>query len=334
MRKVIIGFAFFLILGVAAYLRFYRPKHAAEFAYAGNREVTLYSTTAQVREPVTTVSFGERLDVLDRFQDEVEVRAKNGAKGWVDEHELLSSELWEQARQLAIKAASMPVEARGHTRVLSNLHVEPGREAARIRQLEKNVPLLLLARQPVEVPTSDRPDAEQENPSSAAENKKEDWWLVVARPPDQETVVGWLLARFVELDVPAPLPDYASAAGTRIVAWFELNHVADRAGGQKPQYLLVGARGPEGQACDFTQMRVYTYSAKHNRYETAFVDSGLCGRLPVDITRSAAPATDIVFSFQDLRKITPEQRVYRMRETIVRRVRLGESPKPLNLARH
>ena len=65
MRKIVIGFAFFVILGVAAYLRFHHSKPPMEVVYAGNRRVTLYSTTAQVREPVTTVSFGDRLDEPD-----------------------------------------------------------------------------------------------------------------------------------------------------------------------------------------------------------------------------------------------------------------------------
>ena len=63
---------------------------------------------------------------------------------------------------------------------------------------------------------------------------------------------GWLLGRFVELDVPQPLADYASSAGMRIVAWTELNRVNAASGKLMPQYLLVGTHGPEGQPCDFT----------------------------------------------------------------------------------
>ncbi len=321
-----IGFAVFAILAVAAYLRFHHTTPPL-VAYAGNRQITLYNTTAQVREPVTTVSFGDRLDVLNRYQDEVEVRTRNGATGWVSDRELLSSELWEKARQLAIKAGQMPVEARGHTRVLSNLHVDPGRDTPRIRQLNKDIPLDLIARQPLEV-QSNRPAVEEETSASTSSAKKEDWWLIVAHTPEQETVAGWLLARFVELEVPAPLPDYASAAGMRAVAWFEINHVNDSAGNPKTQYLLVGTKGPEGQACDFTQLRVYTYGSKRDRYETAFVDSNVCGKLPVELNRKSAAVTDVVFSFEDLSNITPQQRVYHMHQTIVRRVKVGEPAEP------
>jgi hypothetical protein len=329
MRKMMIGFAFFVILGVAAYLRFHRSKPPLEVVYAGKRQVTLYSTTAQVREPVTTVSFGDRLDVLDRFQDQVEVRTVKGARGWVSETELLSSELWEQARELSSRAAAMPVEARGHTRVLGNLHLDPGRDTPRVRQLSKDVPVDLLVRRPVEVSSSTHGAGEEEAPGPAPpRTKKEDWWLVLARTRDQGSIAGWMLGRFIVLDVPQPLPDYASSAGMRIVAWWELNRVRDLAGNPKVQYLVVGAKGPEGQACDFSLLRVYTWAVKRDRYETAFVDSKVCGKLPVELTHAAAPGGEFTFSFEDLSNVTPQKRIYRMQQTKVRRVKLGEAAKP------
>src|SRR5208282_3692370 len=327
MRKVMVGFALFVIVAVAAYLRFHHKKGPVDVVYAGNRQVTLWSTTAQVREPVASVNFGERLDVLDSFEEEVKVRASSGATGWVNEHDLLSAELWEQARDLETKAATMPVEARGHTKVLSNLHVDAGRDAPRIRQLSRDVPLDLLARQSADVPAANHANTDHANtdednsPSQPAQAKKEDWWLVRAHPPAEAPFSGWILGRFIELDVPAPLPDYASSAGTRIVAWFDLNHAKDSSGNLKTQYLLLGAKGSEGQACDFSSVRIYTWGVQRNRYETAFVDSGVCGKLPVELTRSTTSAGDVTFSFEDLGSGAPHNRTYRMHQTIVRRVK-------------
>jgi hypothetical protein len=156
--------------------------------------------------------------------------------------------------------------------------------------------------------------------------KKEDWWLVRARPPDQTNMAGWILGRFIDLDVPEPLPDYASAAGMRIVAWFELSKVSDATGGTKPQYLVVGDRGAEGQACDFTLMRVFTWGNQRQRYETAFVESDVCGKLPVKLEPATTPGGDASFSFEDLSGGSPEDRLYKMHQTIVRRVREGRLP--------
>jgi hypothetical protein len=323
MRKLGIGFVLFVIIGVAAYLRLRKPKPAPEVAYTGNRQVTLWSTTAQVRVPVATLTFGDRLIVLRRFEEDVQVRTQAGTTGWINKRDLLSSELWDEARDLAKKAAAMPVEARGHTGVLSNLHIEAGRKAPRIDQLNKDVPVELLAREVVAFQKQGQPDDEEEvSTEEAGPTRKEDWWLVLAQTPEEGTVAGWVLGRFIALDVPAPLPDYADSAGVRIVSWFELNRVRIANGTSQPQYLVLGAKGPEGQTCDFSQIRVYTWSVKHGQYETAFVDSDVCGKLPVTLTHSAEAGGDITFSFQDWSNGPPAQRTYRMRETMVRRVRL------------
>ena len=329
MRKIGIGFLLFAIIAAAAYLRFRHSNGAEEIAYAGNRQVTLWSTSAQVREPVATATFGARLRIVRSFDDHVEVRTDSGQTGWVNSRELVSSELWDQARGLAKQAGAMAIEARGHTAVLSNLHIQPGRQAPRIDQLTKGVPLLLLERRVVDYQAADGHAAEEEEVSTAAAQpgRKEDWWLVLARTPDDGAIAGWMLGRFIDLDVPQPLPDYADSAGVRIVSWFELNRVPDGAGSTRPQYLVLGARGPEGQPCDFNEVRVYTWSKKHQQYETAFVDNSVCGKLPLSLKSVPAEHADITFSFLDVSSGAPERRAYHMDDTIVRRIGLAPRPK-------
>lgn len=321
MRKIGIGFVLCVIIAIAGYLRFRRARASEEVAYAGNRQITLWSTTAQVREPVTTASFGDRLRILQTFEDDVEVRTDSGRRGWVNKRDLLSSELWDQARELAKQAATMPIEARGHTGVLSNLHLQPGRLTPRVDQLTKGVPVLLLQRRVVEYrPGGDTGDEEEVSTAAAQPGRKEDWWLVLARTSDERAVAGWALGRFIDLDVPQPLPDYADSAGVRIVSWFELNRVPDGNGSTRQQYLVLGAKGPEGQPCDFNEIRAYTWSAKHQQYETAFVDTSVCGKLPLSMKSVPAPRADITFSFQDLSDGATAQRTYHMQDTIVRRI--------------
>jgi len=332
MRKVLIGFMVVLVIALTLYVRFRRPSRPQEIAYAGNREVTLWSTTAQVRERVATAKYGDRLDVLGRFEDQVQVQTANGSVGWINEADLLSADLWQRANDLEAMAAKSPVEARGHTRAISNLHVEAGRESPRIRQLSKGIPVDLFERKVADAPAPGGPAVDEKNllagsspDQKASPAKKEDWWLVRAHLPEQTSVAGWILARFVDLDVPAPLPDYASAAAMHIVAWFELNRAVDQSAGSKPQYLVVGNRGPEGQACDFTMLRVFTWGQRKQRYETAYVESNVCGKLPIALQEPSAPGGDVTFSFEDFSNGTVEERKYRMERTVVRRVREGES---------
>jgi hypothetical protein len=326
MRKLLLGFVLVLAVSMAAYLWLHRSRRPLDVAYAANRQITLWNSTAQVREPVAVAGYGDRLDVLGRFQDQLKVRTTAGITGWTTQANVLSADFWQKAQELEKRTAGLPVEARGHTGVLSNLRLGPGRESARISQLSKGIPVELFVRQAVEVPPQSPAAGEQsETGGEPAAAKKEDWWLVRAHVPDEGTLSGWVLGRFVDLYVPAPLPDYASAARMRIAAWFEVNHAADASGNAKPQYLVVGTRGPEGQPCDFTLLRVYTWSEQRQRYETAFVESDVCGKLPVKITQPAARGGDVTFAFEDWSKGTPLQRTYRMRENIVRRVKEGGS---------
>ena len=110
----------------------------------------------------------------------------------------------------------------------------------------------------------------------------------------------------------------------RIVAWFELNRVSDGTGETKPQYLVVGDRGSEGQTCDFTLMRVFTWGNQRERYETAFVESDVCGKLPVKLDAGSTPGGDASFAFEDLSRRNARKSLYQMHQTIVRRVREGE----------
>lgn len=331
-RKLLLGFVVVLVICIAAYLRFHHSKPVLEVEYAGNRQVIVWDSSAEIREAIGTLKYGDRLDVLDRFRQQVKVRAGPGLIGWVAQSDLLSVDLWQKMQDLESRASSSPVEARGTTRVISNLHVFPGRESPRLRQVGKGIPVEMFERQPVEVPAAATAPApavvhndDGDAPAAPAATRKEDWWLVRAHLADQTTVAGWILGRFVDLDVPAPLPDYASSAGLRIAAWFELNRVSDLSGGMRPQYLVVGTKGPEGQPCDFTQMRVFTWGKQSQRYETAFVASDLCGKLPMKLTRT--PGGDASFTFEDWNSGSSQQRLYEMHQTSVRRVRgPGEAP--------
>jgi hypothetical protein len=331
-RKLLLGFVVVLVICIAAYLRFHHSKPVLEVEYAGNRQVIVWDSNAEIREAIGTVKYGDRLDVLDRFQQQVKVRTPPGLIGWVAQSDLLSVDLWQKMQDLESRASSSPVEAHGSTRVISNLHVFPGRESPRLRQVGKGIPVEMFERQAVEVPaaaTAPAPAAahtdDADAPAAPAATRKEDWWLVRAHLADKTTVAGWILGRFVDLDVPAPLPDYASSAGLRIAAWFELNRVPDSSGGVRPQYLVVGTKGPEGQPCDFTQMRVFTWGKQSQRYETAFVASDVCGKLPLKLTKT--PSGDASFTFEDWSSGSSQQRLYEMHQTSVRRVRgPGEAP--------
>jgi hypothetical protein len=138
------------------------------------------------------------------------------------------------------------------------------------------------------------------------------------QPGDQSTpIAGWVVARFVSLDLPDQVKEGASSANLRPVAWFELNRVTDSEG-EHPQYLVAGTRGPEGQACDFTTLRVYTWWSKKQLYETAYIENDLCGTLPIRMGKDAKGEPEFRFHEQNGNR---QERVYRLIETVIRRIR-------------
>lgn len=130
-------------------------------------------------------------------------------------------------------------------------------------------------------------------------------------------IAGWVLGRFVQLNPPAAVENYAASSDFDIIAWFALNHVPDGSGGKVSQYLVAGSRGGEGQPCDFSLLRVYTWSAARQQYETAYMEDDLCGRLPIRVSRTAAGPE---FRFKETGPDSGERR-YILRHTLVRRIR-------------
>jgi len=296
-RRLLIAVPLLLVVVVAAWLL--RPKREVlGEAYVSERSVTLFSSVAQVREPIAMLHYGDRVEVIARRNDNVKVRTAAGASGWLDGRLLMEPALWQRSAKLLGEVRSMPVQARGRTKVATNLRVEPGRTEPRLYQFGRGVPVEIVGRA---VADWTQVTDEKEPANEAQEAKKEDWYLVrglATRPPGEAAaraaeqsaatapgdqtipIAGWVIARFIEFDLPDAVKEGAASANIRPVAWFELNRVSDPSG-EKSQYLVAGVRGGEGQACDFTTLRVYTWNGKKTRYETAYIENDLCGQMPV-----------------------------------------------------
>ena len=125
----------------------------------------------------------------------------------------------------------------------------------------------------------------------------EDWWLV----RDHQGHTGWLLSGRIDIDVPDDVAQYAE--GQRIVSAFVLAKVTDSASDTPDQQVAewVTALAPPqaGLPFDFDQVRVFTWSLKHHRYETAFRLHPIQGYLPLKVTTSNVPGSQTPsFSFQ------------------------------------
>jgi hypothetical protein len=297
--------------------------------YIADRSATLWSATAQVRRPVGTLGYGEKVSILARAGELTEVRSADGTLGWVDNRLLMAPALWDRVGLLLSDARNMPTQGKAHTRTISNVHIEPGRDSPRIFQFGRNVPVAVLRRQvgAASPGGEEGHGGDEPAPSAGEKGDQEDWALVMYTPvkagassaeaqPDAGPampIAGWILWRFMELDPPSPLGDYVGAAGRRVVAWAELNTVPDPTG-DKTQYVVAAAKGGEGQPCDFTSIRVYTWGAARMQYETSFADNNVCGRLPLRVTQSPDGPE---FRFTDTKNV---EHGYRLMRTVVRRI--------------
>jgi len=76
----------------------------------------------------------------------VKVKTSDGLVGWVDAHQLMDPQLWQRSIVLLKKVQDLPVQARGRTKVATNLRVEPGRTEARLYQFGRGIPVEVVGR--------------------------------------------------------------------------------------------------------------------------------------------------------------------------------------------
>ena len=260
--------ALILITGSSAYYYFvYRLAHrvVGEAAYVLPQSVELVDTPAEVRIVVGSLRSGDRLEISARTRNWARVRTADGLTGWVELKNLLDSRTYEGGQQLLREVASLPPQAEGHTTGVVNLRLDPSRDAAQLAQLTENQKLHVFGRRMVERPSPvDQPSVEK---------TRDAWYLIRA-----DSRAGWVLGRFVALDIPEALSRYAQ--GTNSVAWVVISTVEED-GQSIPEYLVADRIG--SQDVDFTHIRVFTWWVKNHEYVTAYVESDLKGYFPIRV---------------------------------------------------
>ncbi len=310
-------------------------------AYVGPATLNLRKDLGSRSSVSATAHHGEKLVVLETRRRLVRVRTSAGVEGWTDFNLLLSEQQMDDLRKLAESAKKLPSQGVATVYEPLNIHAEPSRQSPSFFQLAEGgkvdvighrvslqhppspprtparrvsaskkksagkpkEPFLLPLPSPPPVPKNleelSRPrlsDLDGYETKQAAPPALDDWALVRTQNGD----VGWALARMLVMAIPDEVAQYAE--GKRITAYLPLGEVHDKEKDvTKPNWLWTTASASH-VPYEFDSFRVFVWSLKHHRYETAYIERNVKGYYPVatlDLPGSEEKGFSVVIEDKD-----------------------------------
>jgi hypothetical protein len=293
---------------------------ATGVAYAGPPSLGLRKDLGPRASIAATVKHGERLDVLETRRRFARVRTASGVEGWTDLNLLLSDQQMNDLRQLATAAKALPSEGAATVYEPLNIHAEPFRQSPSFFQIPekgsvevighrvsvlhppappkvptrkasapkkksktKTEPFLLPLPAPPPVPPN---LTELSRPSGLVDERPaqpipmDDWSLVRSGSGD----VGWALSRMLVMSIPDEVAQYAE--GHRITSYLPLGTVTDKERNETKQNWLWTTATFKQLPYEFDSFRVFVWSIKHHRYETAYIEKNVKGYYPVELVNT------------------------------------------------
>ena len=269
----------------------------------------LHDRVAAVSNIVAEVKNGEPLEVVEHGRRFLKVKTPKNEIGWIEEHAVVDQKIYDGFEQLASSHKDSTVAATATLRNDLYMHLLPGKETDHLYLIPGNTKVQLLERASVKkaqtpgfapltrLAEPGKPESPQSAGEPPAPPPMEDWWL--ARDPQGHT--GWLYGNQLDVDVPDEIGEFAE--GMRYVGAYVIARVDDPDAStpdhQVPEYVTVLAPDKSGLPFDFDQVRVFTWSKNHHRYETAFRLHPILGFLPVKLFTAQTPRGPVpAFSFE------------------------------------
>jgi hypothetical protein len=345
-------FALFLLPALASLAvcsgcgRLHPPK--PEKVYVSAREAYLRDRVAAVSNRTAKVVNGEELIVLEHGRRFTRVKTPQNQTGWIEDHMVIDQKTRDAFEQLALQHRDDPITATATLNDDLYMHLLPGRSTDRFYLVPGNAKVQLLQRASVPRSPSGGAAAAQlaRLAQSAHSDKKgapaaeepppvpmEDWWLV----RDAQGHTGWMLSSRLYVQVPEAIEQYGE--GQDFIGAWKIATIddpeSDAPNHQVPEYLTVMAPSHSGLPFDFDQVRVFTWSRIHHRYETGFRLHPIRGYLPVKIftaqtPKGPVPAFSFLLATSDnvttdpdtgvVRPVAPRTIAYEVIDTVVKRI--------------
>jgi hypothetical protein len=286
-------------------------------AFAGPASLNLHQEIDSKSPTVAIAHHGDALDIVAQRRRWYKVRSAKGVAGWVSDRELLDTAQMKRLRALAKETAGMPSQGAATTFGTLNVHSEPSRQSpsfVQVREHErvdviahKVTPRAAAAPKRELIPprpalerrkAKEKPSKIPEPPTPAPPPLPSDWLELSKQgepPPDPDDAAppgpsddwtlirtdsgqsGWVLTSGLYMAIPDEVAQYAE--GHRITSYFSLGKIPD--GDLRKDIWLWTTSDTLGEDHDFDGYRVFVWSLRHHRYETAYIQRRERGFFPV-----------------------------------------------------
>jgi len=264
---------------------------AIEEAYVGPISLNLRKELAQRSEVTATVRHGERLEILEYRRRFAKVRNEKGAEGWTDGRQLIKPEQMARLRRFGESAAQLPGQGQMTPFDVLNVHIEPNRQSPSFYQIPEGGKVEMIGRKVMARVPYTPGKTEAPPPGTPMES----WSLV--RLGDGRA--GWVLSRMMMMAIPDEVAQYAE--GHHITSYFSLGSVMDQ--GQERHHWLWTTIASQMHEHDFDSFRVFVWSTRRHRYETAYIERNLKGHYPVQVhprrEGASMPRFSLIFAGRD-----------------------------------
>ncbi|MFN7993714.1 MAG: SH3 domain-containing protein [Bryobacteraceae bacterium] len=318
MRKPLLVASLAITLSLAACRSSDSRVPAIGEAYAGPASLPLRKDIPLQSPVVATAKHGDKIEIVQRRRKFLKVRLSNGTEGWTDERGLLSAEEMTSLQEVERRARTLPSQGVASTYDLLNVHTEPNRFSPSFLQIKEHekvdvvghmvTPRLPPDRKPLIKPRPKQakirkpPEPKYPLPPPPAAPPLPANWLELSKTPaeiqraiaddksdhpvptDDWSLVrnaqgqsGWVLTRRLFMAIPDEVAQYAE--GHRISSYFSL---ADTPDGDQMKHVWLWTTIAGGEhSYDFDSFRVFIWSVRRHRYETAFIQRNVRGHFPV-----------------------------------------------------